>query len=100
MLTKTDLNQIRGAVHEEVDGIVEEKLENKLKPIRRELSQIGNVIDEKLEPIKKGLNYLKRKVNRIDRTLDLTVKNYDEGDVKLQRRVRKIEHHLALPEEN
>lgn len=30
MLTKTDLNQIRGVVHEEVDVIVEEKL----KPIK------------------------------------------------------------------
>ena len=75
MLTKSDLNQIRGVVHEEVDVIVEEKLENKLKPI------------------KKDLRYLKKTVNII-------VKNYDEADVKLERRVRKIERHLALPEEN
>jgi Na+/phosphate symporter len=82
MLTKNDLNQIRSVVHEEVDEIVDGKL------------------DKKLEPIKKDLTYLKKKINRIDRTLNLTVKNYDEGDVRLEKRVRRIEHHLALPEKN
>ncbi|OGH20144.1 MAG: hypothetical protein A3D74_02470 [Candidatus Levybacteria bacterium RIFCSPHIGHO2_02_FULL_37_13] len=71
MLTKSDLNQIRGVVHEEVDVIMEEKLEKKLKPI------------------KKDLRYLKK-------TVDLTVKNYDEGDVRLERRVKKIEAHIGL----
>ncbi|MBI4096377.1 MAG: hypothetical protein HY425_01535 [Candidatus Levybacteria bacterium] len=97
MLTKTDLNQIRGVVHEEVDIIVEEKLESKLKPIREELSLAGQVIDEKLDsklkPIRKDLRYLRT-------TVDIIVKNYDEADVKLHRRVRRIEHHLALPEDN
>ena len=65
MLTKSDLHQIRGVVREEVDTVVEQKLE------------------QKLEPIKKDLQYLKKKVNRIDKTLSLTVRNYDEGDVRL-----------------
>lgn len=60
---------------------------------KTDLSQIGNVIDEKLDsklkPIKKNLRYLKK-------TVDLIVKNYDEGDVKLDRRVRKIEEHIGL----
>ncbi|MEK7451180.1 MAG: hypothetical protein AAB662_04565 [Patescibacteria group bacterium] len=70
---------------------------------KSDLSQIGNVIEEKLEPIKKDLTglkkdvkYLKKKVNRIDKTVSLTVKNYDEADVKLGRRVTKIEAHLGL----
>ena len=113
MITKTDLNQIRGVVSEEVDVIIE----SKLKPVKEDLSQIGNVIDEKLEPIKKDLTilkkdvtdlksdvtilkkdvkYLKKKINRVDRTVSLTVKNYDEGDIKLERRVRKIEDHIGL----
>lgn len=89
MLTKTDLNQIRGVVHEEIDVVVEDRL----KPIRKDLSQIGNVVDEKLDrklkPIKKDLRYLKK-------TVDLIVKNYDEADVKLHRRVRKIEEQIGL----
>ena len=71
MLTKIDLNQIRSVVHEEVDVVVEEKLE------------------EKLKPVKKDLRYLKTTVN-------LIVKNYDEADVKPERRVRKIESHIGL----
>ena len=89
MLTKSDLNQIRVVVNEEVDVIIE----NKLKPVRKDLSQIGNVIDEKLDkklkPIKRDLRYLKK-------TVDLIVKNYDEADVKIERRVRKIEDHIGL----
>lgn len=71
MLTKTDLSQIRGVVREEVDIIVEKKLDSKLKPI------------------KKDLRYLKK-------TVDLVVKNYDEEDVKLGKRVSKIEEHIGL----
>lgn len=71
MLTKTDLNQIRGVVREEVDVVVEQKLEKKLKPI------------------KKDLRYLRT-------TVDIIVKNYDEADVKLERRVKKIEEHVGL----
>jgi len=67
MLTKTDLNQIRVAVNEEVDVVVEKKL----------------------KPIKRDLRYLKK-------TVDIIVKNYDEADVKIERRVRKIEAHIGL----
>lgn len=84
MLTKTDLSQIREIVHEEVDVIVEEKLNSKLKL--------------ELEPIKKDLKYLKKKVNKIDKTVNLIVTNYDEADVKLERRVKKIEQRIALPQ--
>lgn len=85
MLTKTDLNQIRGVVREEVDVIIDKKLE----PVKKDLTSL-----------KKDVTYLKKKVNRIDKTASLVVKNYDEADVKLQRRVIRIEHRLALPEEN
>lgn len=67
---------------------------------KSDLNQIGNIVDVKLEnklkPIEKNLQYLKEKVNRIDKTVSLIVKIYDEADVKLERRVRKIEQQLAL----
>jgi len=78
MLTKNDLNQI-GKV---IDGKLDEKLDQKLKPIKKDLTSL-----------KKDVKYLKK-------TVDIIVANYDEADVKLERRVRKIEHHLALPEGN
>ena len=73
-LTKSDLDQIRGVVHEEVETVVDERL------------------DEKLKPITKELRYIRK-------TVEIIAKNYDEGDVKLDRRVRKIEQHLTLSEE-
>lgn len=63
---------------------------------KSDIEQIGSVIENKLEPVKKDLKSLKRKVNKIDKTLDVVVKNYDEGDVRLERRVRKIEQHLSI----
>lgn len=111
MLTKNDLSQIRNVVHEEVDVTVEGKLESKLKPIRKELSQVGQVIDERLKPIKKDLSEIgqvidekldsklrpiKRNLRYLKKTVDIIVKNYDEADVKLQRRVRRIEDHIGL----
>lgn len=73
-LTKSDLDQIRGVVHEEVETVVDERL------------------DEKLKPITKELRYIRK-------TVEIIGKNYDEGDVKLERRIRKIEQHLTLSEE-
>ncbi|MBI2196962.1 MAG: hypothetical protein HYY87_03215 [Candidatus Levybacteria bacterium] len=67
MLTKSDVNQIRGVVREEVE----------------------NVVTNRLKPVKKDLRHLKK-------TVDIIAKNYDEGDVKLNRRVKRIEHHLSL----
>ena len=92
MLTKTDLNQIRGVVREEVDVVVEEKLEKGLEPIKKDLT----ILKSDVTDLKKDVKYLKKKVNRIDRTVSLTVKNYDEGDIKLDRRISKVEEHIGL----
>ena len=46
-------------------------------------------LEKKLKPIKKDLRYLKK-------TVDIIAKNYDEEDVRLDRRVRKIEAHIGL----
>ncbi len=60
---------------------------------KSDLNKIGNVVDEKLDhrlkPIKKDLKYLKK-------TIDIVVQKYDEGDVKLERRLRKVEDHLGF----
>ncbi len=88
MLTKNDLTQI--------GKVIDDRLEKRLGHIE---TRLGHV-EQRFDPIEKGIKYLKKKVNRMNKTLDLVVKNYDEGDVKLERRVSRIEHHLALPHEN
>ena len=102
MLTKSDLNQIRVVVNEEVDAVVDEKLE----PIKKDLTilksdvsilkkDVADIKDD-VTVLKKDVKYLKKKVNRIDKTVSLTVENYDEGDIRLERRVKKIEAHIGL----
>ncbi len=81
MLTRTDLNQIKGVVRD----VVDERLDSKVKPM------VGEILDQRLKPIKKDLSYIKK-------TVSLIAKNYDEADVRLEKRVRRIEQHLALPE--
>lgn len=71
MLTKTDLNQIGNVI------------EKRLEPIKKDLT----CLKKDATDLKKDVKYLKKKVNRIDKTVSLTVENYDEG----------IEQHLALP---
>lgn len=84
MLTKTDLSQI--------GNIIDEKLDNKLEPIKKDLTYLKRDVTD----LKKDVKYLKKKVNKIDKTVSLTVRNYDEADVKLERRVRKVEEHISL----
>ena len=85
MLDKNDLIEIKSLFHDEI--------QSELGPMRKKISEIDTVIENKLKPIKKDLRYLRK-------TVSLIAKNYDEGDVKLERRVKKIEQHLALPQEN
>ena len=87
MLTKSDLTQI--------GNVVDERLE----PVKKDLTTLKNdviILKTDVTVLKKDVKYLKKKVNRIDKTVSLTVKNYDEGNVKLEKRVRKIEAHIGL----
>lgn len=58
---------------------------------KSDLQQIGNVVDEKLDiklkPIKKDLRYLKK-------TMDVLVDRTDKEDVSLGKRVTRIGEHL------
>lgn len=66
-------------------------------PTKSDLQQIGNLMDEKLDetldkklkPIKKDLSYLKK-------TIDVLVKRTEEANVKLERRVKRIQNQLAI----
>lgn len=93
---------------------------------KSDLQQIGNIVEEKLQPIKtdvgqlktdvaglktdvgqlkidmtgvkKDLKSVKKDVRYLRKTVNIVVKNYDEGDVRLDRRVTRIETHLGLPQ--
>ena len=106
MLTKTDLNQIRGIVHDEVDKVVNDKLDIKLKPIKRDIGglrqDIGGIrqnlsgLAQGVTDLQKDMKNVKKDLRYVRKTLNVVVKNYDEGDVLLGRRVTKIEEHLQI----
>jgi len=68
MLTKGDLQAIKQVVKNEVD----ESLDIKLKPIRKDM----------------------RKIKKDVKTL---IDHFDKRDVRIQKRVKKIEEHLDFP---
>lgn len=59
MLTKSDLSQIQKIVQQEGQDI--------RKEVKQDIhEEVENVIDAKLEPLKKDLKYLRKKVNRMN----------------------------------
>lgn len=84
MLTKTDLSQI--------GSLIDEKLDLKLKPIKKDLAGLA----EGVTNLQKDMKNVKKDLKYVRKTVTVIVKNYDEGDVMLGRRVRKIEEHLQI----
>ncbi len=64
---------------------------------KKDLEQIGDVIEAKLEPVKKGVFEVKKRVRKIEKTTDVVAKMFNEDDMKLSRRITRIEDHLGLP---
>ncbi len=68
MLTKKDLNLIKGVVKTEIDSS----------------------LDAKLKPISK-------KLNKIEKTLDKTIDFFDIRELKIVEEIRIIQKHVGLP---
>lgn len=74
---------------------------------KSDLLQIGKVIENKLEPVRKDISEVKsdlkdvkKRVRKTEKTVDVIARLYDAQDVKLAKRVVRIEQHLDLPPEN
>lgn len=65
MLTQHDLKQIENIVGRVIDRKLEDKLDQKLKPIRRDIKTIISFFDSEVIDIRK-------RVDRIERHLELT----------------------------
>ena len=86
MLTKTDLNQIRGVVREEV-GV-------QLKPLR---TIIREEVRVQLKPLIKEVENLKRRIIKVEKSLIRITDFLDHEHLKLERRVERVESHLGFP---
>ena len=65
-----------------------------------DLKQIGEVVEEKVElkitPIKKDISILKNSVKKIQKTIDVVAKVLDRADVVLNKRVKRLEEHARI----
>ena len=75
MLTKNDLNQIRGVVKDEV----------------------GEQFDSKLKPIKKDIKDIKKGVSKLQKTQDLMLDLLDKEQMEQRKRILRLEEHAGLP---
>jgi hypothetical protein len=66
-----------------------------------DLLAIGNLIDQRIEPINRQLGSLEKGLqrleNKIDRVESRIVIYFDKRDIDHEKRIRNIETHLGLP---
>ena len=118
MLTKGDLQAIRGIVKEEIQretrGIVREEVENEVQGARDDLRsemklsrmRLEDSIDKLADRTKNveirvtkmhdELKPMKRDINRLKKDVHYIAGKYDANDVRLSRRVTRIESNLGL----
>jgi len=70
-----------------------------------DLQKIGQVVDEKLIPIKQEMKSMEGRLTKkigalrgqIKKDLNMTIGHFDRGDLDLEKRVKKIEDRLPFP---
>lgn len=96
MLTKSDLNQIRKVVREEV----EEENENTRNEIRTEMKLSRMKLEERLREIETSLKNLSIRLRKVEKDTSTAIDIFDRIDVRLNKRVKTIEEHLDLTTQN
>ena len=93
MLTKTDLNQIRKVVREEIETesrSLEENLQGEIKLVRIEIQKDIRALTNRV----KSLEII---TNRIQKDIKSIINFFDKEFLQLRKRVEKVEEHLNLP---
>lgn len=89
MLTQNDLRQIELIV----DRVVDKKLEEKLMPIRRDISGMQKETRE----IKKEIREIKIEIKQMRQSINILADHFDEDSRRTKTRFERIEAHLKLP---
>ena len=93
MLTKSDLNQIRKIVREEVETeskSSKEDLQGEIKLARIE-------IQKEIRQLAKRVKNLEIAVNKIQKDVTSIISFFDQEYLELRKRVGRLEEHLRLP---
>jgi len=83
MLTKDDLQAIRGIVKEEVTSTVK--------------SEVGAIVKSEVAiQLEKGLKPINKKLNTLNKKLDLVIKTFDNEIIDHELRISRLEEKSAL----
>lgn len=93
MLTKTDLEEVRKIIREEV----ETESQNAKEELQADLKMNMVRTVSELREIKDRLKNLEIKVNKIQKDLKYAVNFLDKEGLKISKRVARIEADLGLP---
>ncbi len=63
---------------------------------QEDLTAIGQVVDEKLKPIKVDMKKIYAHIKRIDRNINLIIDHFDKRIWIHDRRIDRIENHLEI----
>jgi len=97
MLTKTDLNQIRKVVKEEIGVQLDPVQINLRSEIRSTRADFHSEIQLFRNDLHKEILTLDQSIKRVQRKLDKVVDFFDHKHVGLVKRVERLENHLNLP---
>lgn len=88
MLTKSDI--------EIIGNIIDDKIE----PIKGEIKILKNDVDvlkKDVSILKKDMKVIKKQINGIRQDINVIISYFERDHVRLSKRVDRIENHLRLP---
>ncbi len=113
MLTKDDLQAIRGLIGDAVEQIrgdmnsrfnqVDTRFDGvdaRFDGVDARLKQIDvrfDQVETRLDGVEKGLLSTKGDIRKIKKDIEIIINVFDKEDVRLQKRVKRIENRLGLP---
>lgn len=94
MLEKSDLQQIRTVIREEISGqtpaIVRKEINEQTPAI------VQGIVGRELAPIKKDIKTLKTDVSKIEKDSNIIIGLFDEKDIELEKRVDRLEAKVGI----
>ncbi|MBI3985202.1 MAG: hypothetical protein HY344_04710 [Candidatus Levybacteria bacterium] len=99
MLTKTDIQQIRGVVREEIEAEVSSaktSLESQIRMSRMQVQHDIGQLSDKVKDIEIDVKDVKKRVRKTEKTVDTVIDFFDKDIVAVKKRVDRIEHHLSI----
>ncbi len=99
MLAKTDIQQIRGVVREEIEAEVSNaktSLESQIRMSRMQVQHDISQLGDKVKDIEIDLKDIKKRVRKTEKTVDIMIDMFDKDIIAVGKRVEKVKQYLSL----